>query len=165
MQPLTPPDSHRLSAAQGWLELGSHLEANAELEEISPAVRSHPDVLELKWDIYAREQKWEACVKIALAIMRSDPGRPKGWISHSFALHELKRTQEAYTHLATVADKFPDVWTIPYNLACYCSQLGLLDEAQKWLKRALSLDGKRTQQAAIDDRDLKPLWDSMGTQL
>jgi hypothetical protein len=43
VQSLTPPDSYHLEAAQGWLELGNHLEANEELEKISPALRIHPD--------------------------------------------------------------------------------------------------------------------------
>lgn len=36
------------------------------------------------------------------------------------------------------------------------------DEAQKWLKRAIALDRETVQQAALDDEDLKPLWDSLG---
>jgi hypothetical protein len=34
--PIEPPDSLHLLAAQGWLELGNHLEANEELEKITP---------------------------------------------------------------------------------------------------------------------------------
>src|SRR5690349_10510510 len=51
--PLEPPDSHHLAAAQGWLELGNHAEANNELERISPTLRAHPDALEVSWQIYA----------------------------------------------------------------------------------------------------------------
>jgi hypothetical protein len=36
MDPLPLPDLHHLRAASGWLELGSHLEANEGLERISP---------------------------------------------------------------------------------------------------------------------------------
>lgn len=75
MNELQPPDSHHLSAAQGWLELGNQLKANEELERITPQMRAHPDVLELRWQVYAKEERWEACVDIALAIMRSDPQR------------------------------------------------------------------------------------------
>ena len=34
MKPLEPPDSLHLQAAQGWLELGNHIEANEELEKM-----------------------------------------------------------------------------------------------------------------------------------
>ena len=56
MNALTLSDTHHLSAAQGWLELGSHLEADKELDEITPELRVHPDVLEIRWQIYAKEK-------------------------------------------------------------------------------------------------------------
>ena len=76
-------------------------------------------------------------------------------------MHELKRTREAFEQLAPAADKFPGVWTIPYNLACYCTQLGLLAEARNWLKRALAIDERVVKKAACEDPDLKPLRDSV----
>ena len=115
--PLEPPDSMYLRAAQGWLELGNHLEANEELERIAPELRAHPDVLEVRWHIYAQAKKWDVCVDLAGAIIKLDRDRAEPWIHRSFALHELKRTQEAFDQLLPVADRFPQVWTIPYNLA------------------------------------------------
>jgi hypothetical protein len=41
--PLPHPDEHHLNAAEGWLELGNHLEANEELEKIEAFIRPHPD--------------------------------------------------------------------------------------------------------------------------
>ena len=54
---MQPPNSHHLEAAQGWLELGNHEEANEELELIDAPLRSHPDVLEARWGIYAKGQE------------------------------------------------------------------------------------------------------------
>ena len=93
--------------------------------------------------------------------MKLNPNRPDAWVHRSFALHELRRTQEAFDQLLPVADRFPKVWTIPYNLACYCAQLGRLEECKKWFKKAMAIDAHTVQQAAIDDPDLRPLWDSM----
>ena len=77
---LEPPDSHHLLAAQGWLELGSPIEANEELEQIAPQLRAHPDVLEIRWQIYAKEKKWEACVDVAAAIVQlTRSGRKPGF--------------------------------------------------------------------------------------
>lgn len=126
-----------------------------------PQLRVHPDALEIRWQIYAKEKKWEACVDIAATIVKFAPEKQSGWIQRSFALHELKRTEEAFDNLLPVAERFSDVWTIPYNLACYCSQLQRLDEAQKWFKKAMAIDEKTVKQAAVDDPDLLPLWDSM----
>jgi hypothetical protein len=46
-------DQRHLEAAQGWLGLGNHLEANEELEQITPDMRDHPSVLEVRFHIYA----------------------------------------------------------------------------------------------------------------
>ena len=61
-----------------------------------------------------------------------------------------------------VAEEFQKSLTIPYNLACYCAQLGRLDECQNWLQKATATDEHAAKRAASDDPDLKPLWDSMG---
>ena len=162
MNPLELPDRQHLDAAQGWLELGNHIEADAELDRIHPERRGHPDVLEVRWQIYARAKQWKTCVDIGAAIVQLAPDRPFGWIHRSYALHELKRTQEALDSLLPVADRFPEVWTIPYNLACYCAQLGRLDECREWFKKAMTVDEQTVRRAALDDPDLKPLWESLG---
>ena len=162
MKPLQPPDTFHLDAAIGWLRLGNHLEANEELEKIAPALRVHPDVLEVRYEICARAKKWEACVDIGNALVRLAPKRSSGWIKRSLASYFIKRIQDAYDQLLPAAAKFPKVWTIPYNLSCYCAQLGRLDECKEWFTKAMAVDEKTVRQAAVDDPDLAPLWDSMG---
>jgi tetratricopeptide (TPR) repeat protein len=88
------------------------------------------------------------------------PGEPVGWINRSYALHQLKRTREALDTLLPAAAKFPDNLTIAYNLACFACQLGLLAEANRWLKQAMKLaDSNQIQLVALEDPDLKPLWE------
>src|ERR1019366_7815155 len=96
IKPLPWPDLHHLRAASGWLELGNPFEANEALEEITPRLRVHPDVLEIRWQIYSKEKKWEACVDMAVAVIKLAPEKHDGWIHQTFALHELKRTEEAF---------------------------------------------------------------------
>ena len=82
-----------------------------------------------------------------------------GHLRLAFALHELKRTREALDTLLPVADKFPTLWVIPYNLACYYCQLGQLPEARDYLAQAFKLGGKKAiQPQALEDPDLAPLW-------
>lgn len=45
-------DSRLLIAAEGWLELGDWQSANDELENITPTVRAHPDVLKMRVAVY-----------------------------------------------------------------------------------------------------------------
>jgi len=37
-----------------------------------------------------------------------------------------------------------------------------MEECKTWLKMAMNIDEKRVRRAAVDDPDLKPLWDSLG---
>jgi tetratricopeptide (TPR) repeat protein len=164
MNRLQPPDTFHLRAAQGWLELGDHVEANEELENIKPELRAHPDVLKVRWEIYAAAKKWEAALDIAAALVRLAPEEASGWVNRSFCLHELKRTAEARDNLLRVVDKFPISATIRYNLACYECQLGRLAQAKDWLGKAFEIgDAKQMKLAALDDPDLEPLWKQIGS--
>ena len=159
MKPLQPPDSHHLEAAQGWLELGNHAEADAELDSIASSLRAHPDVLNVRWGIYAAARKWEAALDIAAALIQLNPEDPLGWVHRSYSLHELKRTAEARDNLLRVVDKFPEDPIMRYNLACYECQLGRLEQAKNWLGKAFALgDAKGMKLAALDDPNLQPLW-------
>ncbi len=71
----------------------------------------------------------------------------------------------AFDNLLPVAEKLPEVWTIPYNLACYCPQLGRFDGARHWFKKEILIEEKTFQRVGIDDPDLKPLWHSMITPI
>ena len=156
---IKPPDSHHLSAAIGWSELGNSSEALDDLAKINPSLRAHPDVLEVKWAIYAKDNHWEKCVEVAKEITRVAPKKALGWIHLSFALHELKQTREAHTNLTGVLESFPNDWLMRYNLACYACQLGEIQEAGRWLAGAM-LKGKAKQikRMAQDDPDLQPLF-------
>jgi len=158
-QELSPPDSHHLLAAQGWLELGNCVEAQAELDQIAAQFCKLPAVLGLRWHLCAATGKWADAVEIAGTHVQDCPDNPEGWIHRSYALHELKRTAEARDQLLPAAKRFPREVLIRYNLACYECQLGNLKAAMLRLTQALALD--RTNQIrrnALGDPDLKPLW-------
>src|SRR6266853_3478079 len=163
IQPLQPPDIFHLQAAQGWFELGSHEEANEELEQIPPQNRAHPAVLEVRWAIYAAAKKWEAALDIASALIQLVPENSFGWVNRSFALHELNRTAEARDNLLPVLDKFPDEPILRYNLACYECRLGRLEQAKDWLEKAFRMgNANQMKLAALKDPDLEPLWKEIG---
>jgi len=161
--PLPQRERHYLLAAEGWLELGNHLEAHAELDEITPTLRGHPDVLALRFQIYALARHWDDAVEIAGALVRLVPHSPIGWIHRSYALHILKATQDARDLLLPAVDKFPNDAEIRYNLACYECQLGNLPEAKRWLAESFALDdAKEAKLEALNDPDLEPLWQHIG---
>jgi len=157
---LEPPDCHHLKAAQGWLDLVNPKEANEELKQISLVWRFHPEVLLARWEIYARGQHWEFAYTVAHGMVALMPNDAAGWIKRSVALHQMKRTPEAWQTLLPAAQKFPRNFTIAYDLARYASQLGKFSEAFRWLQRAKQLaDPHQFKAMTRKDPDLEPLWD------
>ena len=162
MEAIDYPELFYLDAAQGWVELGNFAEASRELEKIHADRQSHPDVLEVRWEICAKQKQWQEGAEVGRALIRTAPDRATGWIDLSYALHELKETQQAWDNLFGVAGTFPKVPTISYNLACYACQLGKLWEGEQWLKRAFDVgDPRELKEMALSDADLKPLWDKV----
>src|ERR1035441_11061527 len=88
MKQLELYDLRHLEAADGWLGLGNHVEADEELEQITPENRAHPAVLEIRWQIYAKAKKWNAALDIASALIQSVPEHPLGWVHRAYSLHE-----------------------------------------------------------------------------
>jgi Flp pilus assembly protein TadD len=156
--PLEPPDSHHLSAAEGWLELGNAAEAAAELAGIAPVHAGHPAVLELSWQLHARAREWEACLELASRLVRLHPGLAVGWVHRSYTLHELKRTAEARDQLLPALAKFPNEVVLAYNLACYECCLGNLPGAREWLRKTFARPNSELWRvAAQKDPDLAAL--------
>jgi tetratricopeptide (TPR) repeat protein len=158
MKKIEPPDTHHLSAACGWLELGNWQEAAADMDRISEPFREHPDVLEVRCGIYSKSGDWEGAFRSARTILDAVPRRSFGWIHTAFALHELKRTNEAMEALLPAVEQFPSEWVIRYNLACYACQLGRESEALEWFAKACEIGGSQPMVAmAQEDPDLAPL--------
>lgn len=156
-------EQRHVDAAEGWLGLGDPIEANEELERIAPTMRAHPDVLCVRWRIYAAAKKWEQAAKIAKIISEVSPDVPFGFINMAYALHELKRTNEARAVLLPIVDKFERNHTISYDLACYECQLGNLKRARDWLQKAIDSAGENdVRMRALEDPDLQPLWANIG---
>lgn len=160
---LSCEDQRRLTAAEGWLELGDELEANEELEQIAPEMRAHPLVLRVRWGIYAHVKRWEMAAEVAKGIAIALPENAWGYIHWAYSLHKLKSTREAQEVLLPIVEKFPDEYIIQYNLACYSCQLGELKEAFQWLGNAIDMTHGKIdiRQKALDDSDLEPLWNQI----
>ena len=69
MSALEPPDTHYLSAAIGWLELGNPAEAKTELARMTQPSRRNPGVLEVEWAIHAGQNDWSAGLLAAQTLM------------------------------------------------------------------------------------------------
>jgi tetratricopeptide (TPR) repeat protein len=163
---LEPPDSFCLSAAVGWMELGNLKEAQYELAQVRKALQSHPDVLQLRWEIAARLGTWDQALETARKLMAVAPDHPSGWLHQAYALRRLPGggLNSAWEALLPAAELFRKESIIPFNLACYACQLGNHDLARIWLKRAMRIGGKQEiQRLALADSDLEPLWPEIGS--
>ena len=161
MGALEPPDSHYLLAATGWLELGNAAAAGEELDQIQPLLRTHPDVLELRFQIHASAKQWDDAWRIAQVLVREAPERVTSWIHAGYAARRATggSVEAAYNNLLPAAKLHPEDPLVPFNLACYTCQLGKLEAARDWLKLAFSLGHKRNlQMLARAESDLQPLW-------
>ncbi len=164
MKELEPSDTHRLRAAEGWLGLGLPAEAAAELDALSPSCQRHPDVLEVRWILHAHSQRWDAALAAARELVLATPDRASGWLHRAYALRRAAGggLTQAQAALQPAAERFPKEPTIPFNLACDACQLGQLDEARNWMKRAMKVGGRDViRQMALADEDLKPLWSEL----
>jgi predicted Zn-dependent protease len=162
MSSLPPPDSHHLLAAIGWLELGNHGEAFDELQKLAMEYHDHPDVLEVRWDIYHRARNWNLALEVARELVRRAPERLNGWIHQAYSLRRAEGggLQAAWEALHPALQRFPGEPIIPYNLACYLAKQNRLDEAWEWLQRAVATAGSVTpiRKLAQDDPDLEAFW-------
>ena len=154
--------SHHLSAAAGWIELGDIAEAERELAKLPRECRDHPEALLVRWELAAQKKDWEEAHRCGRIVAEQMPERSDGWIKQAYALHELKRTQDAYNILHQVAGRFSFISVVPYNLACYSAQLGNINEALSWIQEAVKIGGvKEIIGMALKDDDLRPLWSEL----
>jgi tetratricopeptide (TPR) repeat protein len=153
--PCEPPDVHFMEAAQGWLELGDAASALAELAHLNPSLINHPDVLLLSWDIRAALGHWSEAFDIGEELMRVIPDDIRSVLNRSTALRYMPGGGLRLAYDDLLRSEYGD-WQVLYLLARYACQLGKLDEARQWLRRAGSGGGLR--ETALDEPDLEPIW-------
>jgi hypothetical protein len=158
--PLLPDDQRHLTAAEGYAELGMFLDANAELEAIDAEVRHVPEVLTVRLEIYRGLEKWELMRTVAARLTAHDPEDADWAISLAYATRRAQSIEAAKLILLEAVERLPDEPILHFNLACYECQLGELEVAKSRLAHAFKLAPK-CRLMALDDEDLKPLWDSL----
>ncbi len=160
-------DLRRLQTAEGWLGLGDAASASDELEEITLEDQTHPAVLQVRYAIYAKREQWDMAAQVAEKLGSLLPGIAGTWINLAYATRRKSGggIPHAKQILLAAQAKFPADCVIPFNLACYCSQLHEFDQAEQWLKKAVTIDQKTIRKMAADDPDLKPLWATKGKMI
>lgn len=167
MESIEPEMIHLVRAARGWLELGDTDEAEAELGRLLPEFRRHPVCLEMYWQIAAARRDWGMAHGFAEEMVRCSPGLVSGWIHRAYAARRMEGggLEKALAELLPAAKSFPEESMVAYNLACYLTRLGRLEEGWRWYQEAERRgESKVIRRMARQDEDLQELWGRIGAQ-
>jgi lipopolysaccharide biosynthesis regulator YciM len=145
-------------ASSGYLELGMFDDAALVLEEIAPEDKNRNEVLGARVGIYMAARKWDIAAAVASHLGKVEPQTAGWWISFAYAVRRTESVEKAEAILLQAQVIHPKVAMIAFSLACYVSGTGRMEEAKERLRHAIELD-KDIRGLALDDEDLKPLWD------
>jgi Flp pilus assembly protein TadD len=98
---------------------------------------------------------------VASHLVKVDPQTAGWWISLAYAVRRTEGLENAEAILLRAQAIHSRVAMIAFNLACYASVTSRLEEAKERLRHAIELDSG-IRGLALDDEDLKPLWDWIG---
>jgi tetratricopeptide (TPR) repeat protein len=146
-----------LKAAIGYLELGMLVEANEEIESLSPELKTSSPVLGVRMEIYRASKKWSLMEVVARELWKRHQDEAVYWNDHAWAVRRADSIKAAQNILLDAVERFPGDAMTHYNLGCYACQLFELEQAKEWLGQAIKLDGK-FKILALGDSDLEPLW-------
>lgn len=148
----------RLRAAQGYAELGMVAAAWRELAAVGDEVqrRLDPDALQTEIVLLIKEGRWEDGLERSRHLNKLSPECLMGFIHGAYCLHELGRTDEALEFLRSGPRPLRREAVYHYNIACYRTVLGELDEARASLAKAIEIDPE-FRHSAKSDPDLEGL--------
>jgi tetratricopeptide (TPR) repeat protein len=115
----------------------------------------------LRVEIYHGLEKWDLMQEIAQRLREASPQNVQWVISYAYATRRSESVDAATNILINSLPKFPQESIIYYNLACYECQSNRIDSAKQYLKQVFRLD-PNWRLEALEDEDLKPLWDYLG---
>jgi tetratricopeptide (TPR) repeat protein len=152
---MTPENEKRIEAAMGYFELGMLNDATQELEVLGH--RERLSVLSV-WSAALRmARRWPEMLSLTRKMVELYPDEAECWISLADATRNSGSLPEGLSLLETAHEHFPNDGHILFQIACYCCQLGRLDEARNAVRRAVSCN-RVWKKVAIQDRDLTLLW-------
>ena len=151
-----PVYDQRLSAAEGYLELGMPGEALLEIGRVEPEYDHDPDLLKLKVTAHLKLNQWNEGLEASRDLCRVESEEAMGYIHSAYCLHELGKTDEAREILLCGPETLRQEPLYYYNLACYCTGLGEKAVARRHLRTAFTMD-ESLRKTAAEDEDLRSL--------
>lgn len=121
--PLQPEDQRHLLAAEGYVELGMHLDANVGLEEIDPEVGHVPEVLAVLLQIHCGLKKWELIQTVASCLAKHDPDEVQWAVSWAYATRRADSLEIARGILLHALERHPKEAVLYFNLPAASASL------------------------------------------
>ena len=125
---------------------------------IEPEDKTRTEVLGARIALYITAKKWDMAAAVVSHLVKVDPENEAWWINLAYSVRRSEGIKQGKAILLTTQAIHPKVAMIAFNLACYASVTGRMKEAKVRLRHAIALD-KDIRRLALDDEDLKPLWD------
>lgn len=154
---MSPESRRALQAAHGYHDLDMVEDAWKSLRTLSTAERENPAALEIEAILWLKEKNWTKAMEISQRLCASDPMACAGYIHQAYCLHEMGQTAEARQTLLDGPAALRDVAIFHYNMGCYQAQLGDLDDARRFLRKAFEMDPALSNLAKRDP-DLAGVW-------
>ncbi len=152
-----------LRYATGFIALGLHDDARAELAAVAPNDQETLPVLTLRAHVCAELEDWPTAAALGESLCQRAPANAGHWIQWAYAVRRHTGIPAAREILLTALGLHPQESILHFNLACYDAQLGNLPAARAHLRNACALDGA-CREMALADSDLESLkaWVSAG---
>jgi len=153
----SPATQRALRAADGYLYLGLADEALEEIENTPDTELSQPEVQLARNRVLLHLGRWQEVENLAAEAIKSFPDREEFTVQRAFALHKMKKGEEALDVIEAAPDWIRRTGIIHYNLACYEAQLGDKRKARQCINLAIQLNEAMRKNAKADP-DLRGLW-------
>jgi tetratricopeptide (TPR) repeat protein len=146
-----------LAAVDGYLELGMPGEALRELNGTVIEDQFEPATLRARVRVLLHLKRWKDAEALSQRGISLHPEDNEFMVQRAFALHQLKRGDEAAGVLLSAPTWIRQTGILHYNLACYEAKLGDIALARQCLQAALELNSG-FKESVRNDPDLQQLW-------
>src|SRR5581483_8483791 len=109
----------QITAAQGYVELGMHWDANEELERLDPEHKILPEVVAIRVQICRALKQWERMQTVAKMMALHEPTEVQWTVDWAYATRRADSIEEARLILLEAVERIPTAAILHYNLACY----------------------------------------------
>jgi len=149
----------RVEYAHGFIALKMFGEASQELHAIPFEEQFSPIALGAWIDLHLAEERWDIVEGLSRKLLAIDPENAGAWITLGCAIRRTDSVTAARDLLRGLVEKFGAAHAVfHYNLACYHCLLGETAAARESLANACRMDAA-FKETALDDPDLKAMWD------